>query len=72
MPKDSKYWLQNLTMNVIEGFLWWYIETHDVEYQSGFLYQSPILEDVLLRGDKTYDLKKQMKLVSVAFREIEY
>lgn len=36
-PKDLKYWLENLDINVIGGFLHWYLETHNTEHQSGFL-----------------------------------
>lgn len=36
-PGDYKYWLWNITLRVIEAFLQWYLDTHDVEYQLGFL-----------------------------------
>ncbi|OJJ81330.1 uncharacterized protein ASPGLDRAFT_50383 [Aspergillus glaucus CBS 516.65] len=36
-PPDYKYWLRNVTLKLIEGFLRWYLENHNAEYQSGFL-----------------------------------
>ncbi|KAH1983985.1 hypothetical protein KXV92_007062, partial [Aspergillus fumigatus] len=36
-PPDYVYWLKNITLRVIEGFLRWYLDNHNVEYQSGFL-----------------------------------
>jgi len=63
-PKDSKFWLQNLTMNVIEGFLRWYLETHDVEYQSGFLIRARTWRMYYceeMNKEFPYNLKKQMK-----------
>jgi hypothetical protein len=31
------FWLENVTLRVIEGFLRWYLDTHNIQYQSGFL-----------------------------------
>ena len=62
-------------MNVIEGFLRWYLETHNVEYQSGFLIRARTWRMYYceeMNKEFPYNLKKQMKSVSVAFREIEY
>ncbi|KAB8230031.1 uncharacterized protein BDW43DRAFT_314468 [Aspergillus alliaceus] len=36
-PPDYVYWLKNITLRVIEGFLRWYLDNHNVEYQSGIL-----------------------------------
>ena len=36
-PPDYKYWLKNVTLKLIEGFLRWYLESHHVVYQSCFL-----------------------------------
>ncbi|KAL4933523.1 FluG domain protein [Aspergillus undulatus] len=33
-PADYKYWLQNITLRVIEGFLRWYLNGHKIKYQS--------------------------------------
>jgi hypothetical protein len=36
-PPDYVYWLENITLRVIEGFLRWYLDNHNVGYQSEFL-----------------------------------
>ncbi|KAL2368443.1 hypothetical protein RJ035_007374 [Blastomyces gilchristii] len=35
-PADPRYWFENLTMNVIEYYLRWYLEGHDVRSLLGF------------------------------------
>ncbi|PYI25427.1 hypothetical protein BP00DRAFT_490913 [Aspergillus indologenus CBS 114.80] len=37
VPPNPDYWLKNITLRVIEGFLRWYLDVHNVKYQSGFL-----------------------------------
>jgi hypothetical protein len=66
-PKDSKYWLENLTVSVVEGFLRWYLETHHVKLQSGFLIRVRYWRIFYCREMKKefpYELKGQMKDVS--------
>ena len=66
-PKDPKYWLENLDINVVEGFLHWYIETHNVEHQLGFLVRARywrIYYCEEMRKEFLYSLKKDMKSVS--------
>lgn len=36
-PLDYKYWLKNITLKLVKWFLHWYLETHHIMYQSGFL-----------------------------------
>ncbi|OJD10770.1 hypothetical protein ACJ73_09701 [Blastomyces percursus] len=36
-PPIPRYWMENLTMNVVEAFLRWYLDEHNVESLSGFL-----------------------------------
>lgn len=66
-PKDTRYWLENLNINVIEGFLRWYLETHDTERQSGFLIRVRywrIYYCEEMQREFPYHLKKDMKSVS--------
>jgi hypothetical protein len=36
-PPKYEYWVKNITLRLIEGFLRWYLNDHNVKYQSGFL-----------------------------------
>lgn len=58
-------------MNFIEGFLCWYLETHNLSYQSGFLIQVRywrIYYCEEMKREFPYSLKKDMKPVSRAIR----
>jgi hypothetical protein len=35
--KDYKYWLENITLRVVQGFFEWYLEEHDINYKSSFM-----------------------------------
>lgn len=34
-PPDHKYWLENTTIRLIEGFARWYLSNHEINHQSG-------------------------------------
>ncbi|OJD12571.1 hypothetical protein AJ78_06865, partial [Emergomyces pasteurianus Ep9510] len=64
-PPDPQYWLKNLTMNVIECFLRWYLDTHNVRSLTGFLVKVRFWRIYycveLNTGFFLYDLKRQTK-----------
>ncbi|OAX77523.1 hypothetical protein ACJ72_08176, partial [Emergomyces africanus] len=64
-PSDPQYWLENLTMNVIECFLRWYLETHNVRSLTDFLifirFWRLYYCSELNKGSFPYDLKHQTK-----------
>ena len=35
--KDYKYWLENITLRIVEGFLEWYLDEHNISYKSSFI-----------------------------------
>ncbi|KAH8424218.1 uncharacterized protein LDX57_001975 [Aspergillus melleus] len=36
-PPKYEHWIKNITLRLIEGFLRWYLNEHNMKYQSGFL-----------------------------------
>jgi hypothetical protein len=66
-PPNYQYWFENITLRLIEGFLRWYLDTHNVKYQSGFLvfarfwrmYWCEEMDRVF-----PYDLRRRMTKVS--------
>ncbi|QSS61814.1 hypothetical protein I7I51_03991 [Histoplasma capsulatum] len=66
-PADPRYWLENLTMNVIECFLRWYLENHNVRSLPGFQvkvrYWRMYYCSELNHGSFPYDLKRQTKSI---------
>ncbi|KAJ6076675.1 FluG domain protein [Penicillium canescens] len=35
--KDYKYWLENITLRIVQGFFEWYLDEHDINYKSSFM-----------------------------------
>ncbi|KAJ5245737.1 hypothetical protein N7489_005833, partial [Penicillium chrysogenum] len=36
-PPDYKYWLENITLRFIEGFIRWYLDEYNEEYHSSLM-----------------------------------
>jgi hypothetical protein len=65
-PPDAQHWLKNITFRVIEGFLRWYLDTHDMEYQSAFLVFARYFRIYWCREmhrEFSYDLRRKMTMV---------
>ncbi|KAL4870886.1 hypothetical protein BDV12DRAFT_195076 [Aspergillus spectabilis] len=74
-PADYYYWLQNITLRIIEGFLRWYLDNHNVEYQSAFLvfaryWRMFWCEEMDRQFD--YDLRRRMTKLVCTTLTIEY
>ena len=67
-PKNSEYWLENISLRVIEGFFRWYLDNHNVKYQSAFLVFARYWRMYWCeKMDKQfpYDLRRKMVKVSI-------
>ncbi len=73
-PPDYKYWLKNITLRVIEGYLRWYLDNHNVEAQSGFLVFARYWRMVWCREQDSlfpYTMRRHMTYVSRRLRNEE-
>ncbi|KAJ5882834.1 uncharacterized protein N7473_011096 [Penicillium subrubescens] len=74
-PPDAQTWLKNITLRVVEGFLRWYLDNHNVEYQSTFLvfaryFRMYWCEE--MRREFSYDLRRKMTMLVCTTLTDEY
>jgi hypothetical protein len=75
IPPDPQHWLKNITLRVIEGFLRWYLEGHNVVYQSTFLVFARYFRIHWCREmhrEFPYDTGRQMTKVSTTLFESRF
>ncbi|QSS61296.1 hypothetical protein I7I51_03469 [Histoplasma capsulatum] len=74
-PPIPRYWMENLTMNLVEAFLRWYLDEHNVESLSGFLVLVRfwrIFYCYEMNKDFPYNLKRKTKELICTIIKIEY
>ncbi|KAG5301230.1 FluG domain-containing protein [Histoplasma ohiense] len=74
-PPIPHYWMENLTMNVVEAFLRWYLDEHNVESLSGFLVLVRfwrIYYCYEMNKDFPYNIKRKTKELICTIIKIEY
>lgn len=73
-PPDAQHWLKNITFRVIEGFLRWYLDNHNVEYRSSFLVFARFFRMYWgeeMRREFSYDLRRNMTMVCTILNPIQ-
>ncbi|KAJ5159862.1 FluG domain protein [Penicillium canariense] len=68
-PPNAQQWLKNITLRVVKGFLRWYLDNHNVEYQSTFLVFARYFRmywcEEMCR-EFSYDLRRKMTMISIS------